>query len=123
MSTSASSWSCQIKLCFSVDENGNNLGVTPQPVPFGPVIIDKKEVELWVHRAQAAILTPHRPTDEFYMKSLPDLWNATQSDAQMLPFSRNAVQVEIKDPELTFLLSTSQVNIFLTLHLTIPRQA
>jgi hypothetical protein len=127
MSSSASPWSCQIKLRFSVDGDGNNLGITPQPVPFGPVITDKKEVELWIRRAQATILSPHRHMDEFYTKSLSDLRDAIQSDTKMLPFSKNAVQVEIKDPELTDLSfidlpGTLITRIFLTLNLTM-RQA
>jgi vacuolar protein sorting-associated protein 1 len=100
MSSSTDAWSCQITLRYSVDANGNNLA-TENKVPFGPLITNKQDVELWLRRAQAAILSPHLPDTEFYVKSLTDLRSATRADPQMLPFSTNIIRVEIKDPEVT----------------------
>jgi hypothetical protein len=98
MISSAGFWSCQITLRISVDVNGNNLPAEDR-IPFGPIITDKNDVELWIRRAQAAILSPHLSSTEFYAKSLMELRNRT--DPQMLPFSTNVIHVEIKDPELT----------------------
>jgi vacuolar protein sorting-associated protein 1 len=100
MSSSTISWSCQITLHFLVDANGNNL-LAEKDVPFGPIITNKEDVELWIRRAQAAILSPHLPNTEFYTKTLTDLRSATKVDTLMLPFSTNTIRVEIKDPELT----------------------
>ena len=98
MSSSTDSWSCQITLRISVDRNGNHLAAADL-IPFGPIITDRKDVELWIRRAQAAILSPHLSSTEFHTKSLTDL--RSRNDPQMLPFSTNVVHVEIKDPDVT----------------------
>jgi len=98
MSSSTESWSCQITLRISVDRNGNNLAAADL-IPFGPIITDRKDVELWIRRAQAAILSPHLSSTEFHTKGLVDL--RSRNDPQMLPFSTNVVHVEIKDPDVT----------------------
>ena len=98
MSSSTHSWSCQITLCISVDRNGNDLPAADR-IPFGPIITDRTDVEIWIRRAQAAILSPHLSSTEFHTKSLTDL--RSRSDPLMLPFSTNVIHVEIKDPEVT----------------------
>ena len=100
MSSNADAWSCQITLRHLVDANGRNLAM-PEPVPFGPLLTDKESVELWLRRAQAAILSPHMEHEEFYGKTLEDLQEAMRNDQNMLPSSKNVIQVEVKDPELT----------------------
>jgi hypothetical protein len=100
MSSNADGWSCQITLRYSVDANGLNL-TTPDRVSFGPLIIDKGSVELWLRRAQASILSPHMDRTEFYTKTLEELQDIMRTDQNVLPFSKNVIQVEVKDPELT----------------------
>ena len=101
MSSNVSSWECQITLRYSVDANGLNL-TTPDRVPFGPVPIkDKGSVELWLRRAQASILSPHMDRSEFYSKTLEDLQHIMRTDQNVLPFSKNVIQLDVKDPELT----------------------
>jgi hypothetical protein len=99
MSSSADAWSCQISLSLSADLEGNNL--VEKPIPFSPIITDKESVELWLRRAQAAILSPHLQPEEFLEKTADDLRDAIRTDQNMLKFSKNAIQVEVKDPELT----------------------
>jgi hypothetical protein len=83
-----------------VDETGLLL-TTPERVPFGPSITDKETVELWLRRAQASILCPHIDDHtEFYSKTLEELKNLMQ-DQNILPFSKNAIQIEVRDPALT----------------------
>ena len=100
MSSNADAWSCQITLRRSVDADGHDLA-TAERVPFGPLLTDKESVEMWLRRAQAAILSPHMEHDEFYGKTLEDLQEAMRNDQNVLPFSKNVIQVEVKDPELT----------------------
>ena len=101
MSSNADAWSCQITLRYS-DSNGRNLA-TPERAffTFGPLITAKESVELWLRRAQAAILSPHIEPHEFYRKTLGELQEAMRTDQNVLPFSTNVIQVEVQDPELT----------------------
>lgn len=100
LSSNADAWSCQITLRCSVDENGLNL-TTPERVPFGPLITDKGSAELWLRRAQASILSPHMNRTEFETKTLEELQDMMRTDQNVLPFSKNVIQVDVKDPGLT----------------------
>ena len=83
-------WSCSISLQF--DEDGRR---TVQP--FGSKIYNRSEVELWIRRAQAAVLSPHRPPTDFLKQSEHDL--KTGVDPERLQFSKDSVRVDIMDPE------------------------
>ena len=100
MSSSATSWSCQIALSISVDHGGNDIW-TSEITPFGPLIEDKGLEEIWLRRAQAALLSPHLPTEEFHNKTVAELREMTRTDLNMLPFTGNVVKIEVKDPTLT----------------------
>lgn len=100
MSSNADAWSCQITLRYSVDGNGRNLAI-PERALFGPPIRDKESMELWLRRAQAAILSPHMEHGDFHDKTLEDLQEAMRTDLNVLPFSKNVIQVEVEDPDLT----------------------
>ncbi|KAK7464108.1 hypothetical protein VKT23_006272 [Stygiomarasmius scandens] len=107
MSSSGTTWSCQISLRLKYNANGKP--VDQQTISFSPLITNPAEVELWIRRAQAAILYPNRLPSEFKDKSEDDLRNlvrsgATLPDSKMLKFSKNMVLVELKDPGLTDLL-------------------
>ena len=69
----------------------------PTTVPFGPTITDRSEVEVWLRRAQTAILNPNVPSSSFHTKTLEELRNMNNT----LKFSRNVVCVSIKDPDAT----------------------
>lgn len=83
-------WSCSISLQF--DEDGRRT-----VRPFGSTIYNKSNVEIWIRRAQAAVLSPHRPEAYFLKKSEQEL--KTEVDTERLAFSTNSVRVEIMDPE------------------------
>ncbi|KZT20530.1 hypothetical protein NEOLEDRAFT_1122565 [Neolentinus lepideus HHB14362 ss-1] len=97
--TSDDTWFCQISLRFDYDESGTKQ--LSKDIKFGPVITDKKDVELWLRRAQAAILSTRTPPSAFYGLSREDIRNAIKNDATMAPFSKNVVCIDIHDPEAT----------------------
>ncbi|KAJ2932020.1 hypothetical protein H1R20_g5055, partial [Candolleomyces eurysporus] len=87
-------WSCTITLRFQYDDKGTPLSLSRE-VPF-PTIYDPKDVELWLRRAQAAILTPQARPQEFHNKSREEIKGL---QTVMLPFSWNKVEVLIRDPD------------------------
>ncbi|SJL16535.1 uncharacterized protein ARMOST_20061 [Armillaria ostoyae] len=100
MLSSSSTWSCTIYLNIKYGADGSELAI-PDKFRFGPVITDKDAVEVWIRRAQAAILCRHRPKEDFSNMTVEELRSLATTDSQMLPFSKNIVQVELRDPQLT----------------------
>ena len=99
ISSSADSWSCQITLRISYDHEGHPLS-EPESIPFGPAITDKSSVELWLLRAQVAILSLHR-FEDFLEKSPAELQNMMETDRDMPPFSKNIIHIDVSGPGLT----------------------
>lgn len=104
MSSSASTWSCQISLRYEYDEAGVKMSATQHS--FSPVLTDRGEVELWIRRAQVAILSLHRTVTECQSLSedhLKEIQRLLQKngDRSILQFSKNVVCVDIKDPDAT----------------------
>jgi vacuolar protein sorting-associated protein 1 len=89
-----SPWSCKISLCRSSSAESS-------PIPFGSVLTlaQKPEVELWLRRAQAAILSPHRQPEVFHVMGRDEIARVYGSDTMMKKFSRDLVVMEIVDPE------------------------
>jgi hypothetical protein len=87
-------WSCTITLRFLYDDKGNPLKGDKE-VSF-PTIYEPKDVEIWLRRAQAAILMPRANPFDFHNKSREAL-KGMQAD--MIPFSWNKVEVLVRDPE------------------------
>ncbi|KAG1850542.1 P-loop containing nucleoside triphosphate hydrolase protein [Suillus tomentosus] len=96
MSSHATSWSCSITLRMNFDSNGKDMAKTVT-VPFGRTITDRNEVEVWLRRAQSAILNPNLPSASFHTKTIEEL----RSTKNTLKFSRNVVCVSIEDPDAT----------------------
>ncbi|KAG1903478.1 P-loop containing nucleoside triphosphate hydrolase protein [Suillus fuscotomentosus] len=96
MSSHATSWSCSITLRMNFDSNGKDMAKTVT-VPFGRTITDRNEVEVWLRRAQSAILNPNLPSASFHTKTIEELRSAKNT----LKFSRNVVCVSIEDPDAT----------------------
>ncbi|KAG2148928.1 P-loop containing nucleoside triphosphate hydrolase protein [Suillus clintonianus] len=96
MSSHATSWSCSITLRMGFDSEGRDLPRTTT-VPFGRTITNKDEVEVWLRRAQSAILNPNVPSSSFHAKTIEELRNTRNT----LKFSRNVVCVSIEDPDAT----------------------
>jgi len=97
MSSSANSWSCTISLRFEFDDKGTSLS-SPTTHQFGPVLRDKNQFEIFLRRAQAAILEPNRPRNTFLQMTVQELKDTAQSNTR-LKFSKNIVCVDIVDPE------------------------
>ena len=95
LSSDAQSWSCTLEIRKEYDANGNRLSSIERE-PFGNIIVNKSDVELWVRRAQAAVLNPQRPSSEFYNMSVDHLKELSNNK-----FSKNVVQINVKDPEAT----------------------
>ncbi|KAK0214373.1 P-loop containing nucleoside triphosphate hydrolase protein [Armillaria fumosa] len=100
MLSSSPTWSCMIYLNIKYGSDGGELAISDK-IQFGPVITDKDAVEVWIRRAQAAILCQHRPKEDFMNMGMRELRNLATTDSRMLSFSRNIVQVELRDPDLT----------------------
>lgn len=100
---SGEAWSCQITLRLDFDSHGQPRA-PPRTISFGPLITNRTDVEIWLRRAQAAILSPHREAAEFHALNREDLRNLSTVDPQTLKFSRNSVVVDISDPDVTDLL-------------------
>ncbi|KAH7883417.1 P-loop containing nucleoside triphosphate hydrolase protein, partial [Phlebopus sp. FC_14] len=98
MSSSATSWSCKISLRTDYDTRGHPLPNSTR-VTFGPTITDRNSVELWLRRAQAAILNPNTPQEQFHQKTLNEL--RSLNGRSELKFSRNVVSIAIEDPDVT----------------------
>ncbi|KAJ7609630.1 P-loop containing nucleoside triphosphate hydrolase protein [Roridomyces roridus] len=99
MSGESDSWSCQISLRFDYKQDGSKYA-TPETHAFGSILTDKTAVELWLRRAQAAILHPHIQYQNFYTKTEDRLKNPPADDRR-LSFSKNAILVELRDSTLT----------------------
>lgn len=101
MTTAIGEWSCTIELCCEYDSNDSQITNSSDPIAFGGVIHDKTAVELWIRRAQAAILSPHRDPTEFLKMTKAELKSNAESDPDILQFSRNSVRVNVSDPDAT----------------------
>ena len=93
MTRSSSPWSCTISLEYGETGEVSNFR------RFGQVLTDKSDVDIWIRRAQTAILNPHLLPDTFLTSSTEELRDAILIDTQMLKFSRNRVRVNIEDPD------------------------
>ncbi|KAF9220695.1 hypothetical protein BS17DRAFT_810582 [Gyrodon lividus] len=98
MSSTATTWSCTVSLRFTFDQSGQNLPKL-ETKPFGGAITERSEMEIWLRRAQAALLNPSVDQREFYRKTVSELKEMTPRNT--LKFSKNAVVVSIKDPGAT----------------------
>jgi len=112
LSSDAQSWSCMLEIWKEYNTNGNHLSSIKCEL-FGNIIVNKSDVELWVRHAQAAVLNPQWPSSEFYNMSVD--WHLRELIRKMRnylsdcafswcsnnKFSKNVVQINVKDPEVT----------------------
>ncbi|KAH6879683.1 P-loop containing nucleoside triphosphate hydrolase protein [Coprinopsis sp. MPI-PUGE-AT-0042] len=96
-------WTCNVRLRLDY-ENGVPLEGTPTFINFAKVK-NPADVELWLRRAQAAILSPSQPLTEALAKPFrtknSDELKKMQKDGELLPFSFNTVEIEISDRDGT----------------------
>ncbi|KAF7290690.1 hypothetical protein MIND_01309300 [Mycena indigotica] len=97
MSSSTASWSCNISLRIDYDSRSSPRE-TPDTIPFGSTITNPADVEIWLRRAQAAILSYPCSHEELYTKTKEEL---RAEDDQRPLFSKNSVVVDINDPDVT----------------------
>jgi hypothetical protein len=99
MSSEADSWSCTIEIRNEFDSKGDPL--TPVETREFAVGFDKSEIEVAIRRAQAAVLSPHKEPSHFLGMSATQLKAFLVNDPQCLKFSKNVVQINVRDPEAT----------------------
>jgi hypothetical protein len=92
MSSEADSWSCKIEI--------RNESHPTETTSF-TVIHDKSEMELAIRRAQAAVLSPHKDPTFFLDKSEIELKAFVAGDRRCLRFSKEVIQISVKDPDAT----------------------
>jgi len=100
--TQAPEWSCTITLRLEYDANGD-VYASQKTELFGETLRNKSDVEIWLRRAQAAILCPHMSSNEFHNKSKEDLEQLRKTDKRMKEFSKNTIHVDVRDPDVTSL--------------------
>ena len=98
--TQDNEWSCTISLRLEFDSNGDPYPMQ-DAVPFGPKLTNKNEVEIWLRRAQAALLSPHLQFADFHGKSKEDISQLQKADKLVKGFSKNTIHVDVKDPDIT----------------------
>jgi hypothetical protein len=98
MSSDAESWSCTIELRNEFGPTGSPLHVETTAFTH---IRDKSQMELAIRRAQAAILSPHKEPSYFLRMSATQLKDFMTTDPECLKFSKNVVQINVRDPEVT----------------------
>ena len=93
--TSSDKWSCSISL------RGDGINAA-----FSPEITTKADVELWIRRAQAAVLCPHLSRDRFKSMSRETIKQDSDhtTDPEVKRFSNTVVEVKILDPDGTDLV-------------------
>ncbi len=95
-------WSCKISLRFDYDNNGQPIRGDSRCVPFGSTLVQKSDVEILLRRAQVAILNPNISAESFLHKTDEELQYYRQDaafESGTLKFSRNAIVVDIFDPD------------------------
>ncbi|KAL1676056.1 P-loop containing nucleoside triphosphate hydrolase protein, partial [Schizophyllum commune] len=97
MKKTAGPWSCKITI-RRVTEQAEEYTGQPSSVDFGPGITRKEDVDIWLRRAQAAVLSPHRSPEYFHKLSSDQL---KEPDPARLAFTRNTVVVNLEDSDLT----------------------
>ncbi|KAL1762150.1 P-loop containing nucleoside triphosphate hydrolase protein [Schizophyllum commune] len=97
MKKTAGPWSCKITI-RRVTEQAEEYTGQPSSVDFGPGITRKEDVDIWLRRAQAAVLSPHRSPEYFHNLSADQL---KEPDPARLAFTRNTVVVNLEDSDLT----------------------
>ncbi|KAH9901115.1 P-loop containing nucleoside triphosphate hydrolase protein [Cubamyces lactineus] len=89
-------WSCTISL--RVTDHGREG--EPTLYPFSPKLTAQGDVELWIRRAQAAVLCPHLRRASFTDKSYDELKVIADHnlDPAVLKFTQSVVVIDIEDP-------------------------
>ena len=103
IASTSPTWSCKISLRYDYDPSTGEPLTVSHSVPFGPgQITDKSEVEIWLRRAQVAILNPGFDIAIFLSKSVEELRTFMKDEKErMKKFEKNKICVDIQDPDAT----------------------
>ena len=90
--TSAADWACTISVRRTAGE---------APTAFSHELKNKEEVELWIRRAQAALLCPYLTADSFKARSGDEIKELTDRNRhpEVLTVSPGKVVIDIMDPD------------------------
>jgi len=95
ITSSADPWFCTVSLRRVYDDRQGQPLPRPEKVAFGPAITDKADVEIWLRRAQAAIMNPDIPLETFFNKTATECRDMARTD---IGFSKNVVCIDIRGP-------------------------
>ena len=118
MSSETESWSCSIQIRNEFDSMGSPL--TRVETKDFVVIYDKSQMELAIRRAQVAVLSPHMEPTYFLGMSATQLKDFVAHDPECLKFSKNVVQINVRDPEATDLSFVDLPGLLLSVFVPIP---
>lgn len=102
-------WTCKISIRWEYNKDGTKRDPVEE-VAFGNAITNKKEVELALRRAQAALLNPDKSGFEDSLEE--DLL----SEANELSFSQNVVCVDLSGPDLVDLAFVDMPGVYIISH-------
>lgn len=96
LSYSPNEWRCKISIRWEFDDFGDRRDEVREE-QFGEVITTPEDVEIALRRVQTAVLNPKLPSKQFVDMGVNELKRAKPSQ---LPFSRNAVCVDLSGPQM-----------------------
>lgn len=99
---SARPWQCQVLLRRETIAEGTRVP-TVREEPFGPVLLDKDELEVMLRRAQLAILNPSLPAEYFLDFDADSLapGEIPPGSERQLQFSDDVVCLNLSSPDVT----------------------
>ncbi|GJE97016.1 P-loop containing nucleoside triphosphate hydrolase protein [Phanerochaete sordida] len=97
MADSEDEWRCRVSIRWEFHSDGRRLDKVEE-LAFGDVITDPQDVELVLRQAQTAVLNPSK--DESSFLGLSEATLKQRGTKNELPFSRNAVCVDLSGPGL-----------------------
>lgn len=105
MTKSSGKWNCSIKLRLEF-ENSGSPKLDPVTIHFTD-LANPDEVDLWLKRAQAAVLFPgtldEAQADTLRGKTSDEIKAIQETKGVSLPFSFNTVELYVQDPQGTHL--------------------
>ncbi|OCH96157.1 hypothetical protein OBBRIDRAFT_719052 [Obba rivulosa] len=104
LSFSESPWRCQVRIRRTYVSSGEYFNFGDQPeglreIPFGDAITNKKDIELVLRRAQAAVLNPHQGRAHYVNMSFEQLQN--ERPDRSATFSRDVICLDLSGPDLS----------------------
>ncbi|KAF9444433.1 hypothetical protein P691DRAFT_677583 [Macrolepiota fuliginosa MF-IS2] len=99
MSSATESWTCTISL--RPEGPMEFIAGAERVQRFGPVITNKRDVDIWLRRAQGAILSTDPNKSRWEKMSADEIKRAIRDEDEMRPFTEDTIVVDIQDPDAT----------------------